>query len=430
MDKKIEPRILQGFRDLPTEQAEDKINLTRRIEKICRLFGFSPLETPALEYSDILLGKYGSEGEKLIYKFKDLGEREIALRYDLTVPLARYIAMNYRELALPFKRYQIGQVWRAEKPQKGRFREFCQFDADIVGTSSVQSEAEIIYLGFKVLKELGIDDFTIFLNSRKFFMSFFSKNNIKLEDQNRILQIIDKLDKIGADDVIQELSKLELSNDTIDQIKKLLNTTNNDEAKIELKEIDPNEFEKLENLLQILKDYGITEENIKIDPALARGLDYYTGFIFEFKLNQAREFGSVIGGGRYDQLTNMFSNEDFECVGFSFGIDRIIEALKALNIPLQDKKSKILFIFDAETQEKSFPIIEELRKNEITTEIYLNESDLGKKIKYADKKKISTVIIFEKPELEKNIVKIKDMDSGEQKEITLDIEKIVQSIKN
>lgn len=431
MDKKIEPKILQGFRDLSPNEANTRLSLIRQIEKTSQLFGYLPLETPALEYAEVILGKYGQEGEKLIYKFKDLGEREIALRYDLTVSLARYIAQNSRNITKPFKRYQYGLVWRAEKPQKGRFREFGQFDFDIIGTDSYQAEAEIINLDYQILSDLGADNFQILINSRKFLSSILDKFSV---DQNlipRIFQIIDKIDKIGKETVINELRNLNISEDSVLEIEKFIGLTGSNDDILNQVENLIDAKEEIDNFRQILatiQDYGLDMSKIKIDFSLARGLDYYTGFIIETKIIGAEEFGSVASGGRYDDLVKMFSDEKLGSVGFSIGIDRLIEALGSINKLPKTKETKALMVFDQKTQNKALEIVKGLRQKDVAIEIYLNNADLGKKLKYANNKKIPYVIILETPELETNTVKIKNMTNGEQKNIELNIEKIIQEI--
>ena len=364
-----------------------------QIKLVLEKYGFEPLETPAIEYAETLKGKYGEE-EKLIYEFEDRGGRAVALRYDQTVPLARVVA-QYQDLPKPFKRYQIQPVWRAENPQKGRFREFLQVDFDTVGAKSLLADAEVIAAASDTLKEIGFKEFTIKINDRAVFQDL----------PPAAISSIDKLKKIGEDGVFLELQnkgfKIGEARRVLDQVKQ--NTTT----------------ESINKLFQYLDQLGISQEVYAFDPSLARGLDYYTGSIFEIEVD-GYSAGSVGGGGRYDELIGIFSKESIPAVGFSFGFDRLVEAAKELNlIPEAESKTKVLVtIFDENAGKQSLQLTSLLRNSGVNTECFLDtESKLEKQIKYADNKGIPFVAILGPEEIEKGVVTLKDLRSGKQEQL-------------
>jgi histidyl-tRNA synthetase len=380
---KIEPRTLKGFRDFLPKDARKRNYVLETLKRVFESYGFEPLETPALEYEDILAGKYGNEGDKLMYRFTDNGDRKVAMRYDQTVPLARVVAQFQNELTMPFKRYQIQNVWRAENTQKGRYREFLQVDADIVGTYSPLSDAEVISAVIKCLEVLGFKNFKINVNDRENFANI---------DPSAILTI-DKLKKIGKESVLKELGEKGLPASSLDEV---LNKKLND---------------KLKDILDVIND-----ERVVFDPALARGLDYYTGLIFEVEID-GYDVGSIAGGGRYDNLIGMFAGKEIPAVGFAFGFDRLIEAMEVLNLfPNNIYTTKVLAAFaNSELQEKALKIAEELRSKKVNAEVYLEDANLEKQLKYADKKQIPFVAI-----VDENKLILKDMEKRTQEELTLD----------
>lgn len=381
-------QTLKGFRDFLPADARKRQYVINKLKSVFESFGFEPLETPALEYEEILLGKYGADGDKLMYRFTDNGDRKVALRYDQTVPLARVVAQYSNSLPMPFKRYQIQPVWRAENTQKGRFREFLQCDIDTVGLSSAQTDAEIIQVIIKSLENLGFGKFKVLINDRKNFAGI---------EPSAILTI-DKLKKIGKDSVLEELEKKGLPTSLLDQI---LN----------------------KGLTQNLKDIMaiVNSPSVIFDPTLARGLDYYTGLIFEIEI-AGYEVGSIGGGGRYDNLIGMFSNKDIPAVGFAFGFDRLIEAMEELKLFPEDlQTTKVLItVFSKELGEKSTEIADKLRNANINTELYLDtNTKLEKQLKYADLKGIPYVIIIGPEEVEKNMVMLKDLKNRTQKSLSI-----------
>ena len=406
--RKIKPRTLKGFRDFLPSEAKKRQWLINTLISVFESYGFEPLETPALEYEEILLGKYGEEGDKLMYRFKDLGKRKVALRYDQTVPLARVVAQYQNDLPMPFKRYQIQNVWRAENTQKGRYREFLQCDADIVGSSSSLSDAEVIAVAIRSLEKLGLKDFRVFINDRKNFDGF---------PKEAIIEI-DKINKIGEEKVRQNLIDKFIAKNT-DEANKLLNLIRNNKP-----------TDTVNAILFNLKLLGISENKYKFSPVYARGLDYYTGMIFEIEV-KGYNSGSVAGGGRYDNLIGSFAGKQIPAVGFAFGFDRLIEAMDKLNLfPQNLTTTKVLVtIFSKELKEKSLEVYKKLRDENINTEIYLDENtSLDKQLKYADKKGIPYVLIIGPKETKENKVTIKNLKTGSQK--TASFEDLIEQFNN
>ena len=387
---KTEPRTLAGFMELlPNEQILfDQIKQT--IEESYKTFGFLPIDTPIIELSEVLLAKAGGETEKQIYRFNK-GDTDLSLRFDLTVPLAKYVAKNYGNLSFPFRRYQIGKVYRGERAQKGRYREFYQCDIDIIGdeTLDIINDAELPTVIYTTFKKLGFDDFTIKINNRKILNGLYENIGQK-ENSVEIMRIIDKIDKIGEEAVKEEIEKLGLSNEDIDTIInfiKIDGTSDEKLSKLQNLNIENETYQKgLEELTQVIKYirlFGIPEENFTVDLTIARGLDYYTGTVYETFLNQYREIGSVCSGGRYDNLAENYTDKKLPGVGVSIGLTRLFYKLNELNIIKADKKSisDILIIPMTENMEVPLKLATDLRNLNINTEIYLND----KKIKTKEK---------------------------------------------
>ncbi|MCL5969970.1 MAG: histidine--tRNA ligase, partial [Patescibacteria group bacterium] len=375
------------------------------------------LSTPALEYEEILLGKYGEEGDKLMYRFVDNGERKVALRYDQTVPLARVVAQYQNELPMPFKRYQIQPVWRAENTQKGRFREFMQCDADIVGIDTPLSDAETIVLAAKAVEKLGFLNYKIIINDRNIFSNLVKKELFSEKSIQTIIRAIDKLKKIGKEAVLDEMINKGIP---VEQATYALQTIG--EAK---------PTQRIEKILSLLNKFDIDNQKVEFNPTLARGLDYYTGLIFEIEI-EGYSAGSVCGGGRYDNLVGMFAGRQIPAVGFAFGFDRLIEAMGELKIfPTEIEQSStqvLVTIFNQELLNKSLEISSQLRSNYINTEIYLNENaQMEKQLKYANQKGIPYVVIIGPDEAEKNAVTIRNMETREQE--TLTQEELIDKLK-
>jgi len=399
----IKTQTLKGFRDFLPIQAKKRQFVINTLKKVFESYGFEPLETPALEYEEILLGKYGAEGDKLMYRFEDNGKRKVALRYDQTVPLARVVAQYQNELPMPFKRYQIQNVWRAENTQKGRYREFLQCDIDTVGTFSPLADAEIIEIAATSLKNLGFKNFKILINDRENLK--FKSNGIALSQDRNILAVraIDKLKKIGKDGVSKEMEKSGFTKEEIIEILQVVEKT----------KLTP----RLSEVFSILKKLGIPDAQYEFSPTLARGMDYYTGLIIEAEVEEYSA-GSLGGGGRFDNLIGLFVNKQIPAVGFAFGFDRLIEAMEELKLfPVDLQTTKVLItVFSPELLDKSNQVCEALNANNINQELYLDENArMEKQLKYADKKQIPYVVIIGPDEAKNNTVTVKNLKTRTQK---------------
>lgn len=407
---KISPATLKGFRDLLPEEAALKEKVVAIIKETFASFGFLPLETPTLEYLTTLTGKYGQEGEKLLYSFQDRGKRWVGLRYDLTVPTCKVIALYQHRLIFPFKRYQIQNTFRAEKPQKGRWREFTQCDIDTFGVASPLADAEIVLVLYTTLKNLGFKDFVIELNSRRILNKVLEEIGIK-EKKKRLsfLQSIDKLEKKGKSGVEEELIKKGFSPKTIKKIFPLLKKTS--------------PSDDLKTIISFLKKNKIPSSYYRFTPWLARGLDYYTGPIFETKVEKPA-IGAISGGGRYDKLVAQLGGDPTPATGTSLGLERIIQVIKETNLwpDFSPSPVKILVtIFSPELQEPAISLAFNLRKQGIATELYPNpEEKLSKQLRYADRKKIPWVAIIGPEEKKERVVAVKNLSRREEKTVSPD----------
>lgn len=423
---KTEPRTLSGFMELlPNEQILFN-QIKEKIENTYKNFGFLPLDTPVIELSEVLLAKAGGETEKQIYRFQK-GDNDLSLRFDLTVPLSKYVAKNYGNLSFPFRRYQIGKVYRGERTQKGRFREFYQCDIDIIGDGELDliNDAELPSVIYTIFKNLGFDDFTIRINNRKILNGLFEEIGQK-ENSVAILRIIDKIDKIGKEAVEKELQDLNVSKEAISKIMNFIAIDGSSDEKIQkLKELNfaSETFkigvQELEYVVKNMRLFEIPEDNFKVDLTIARGLDYYTGTVYETFLNDYRELGSVCSGGRYENLAEYYTDKKLPGVGVSIGLTRLFYKLNELNLIKAEKKSvsDVLIIPMIEDLNMPIKLATKLRNNGVKTEIYLNHKKLKAKFKYADKLEIPYVIIIGEDEINQNKFKLKDMKTGEEKEI-------------
>ena len=424
---KVEPRTLSGFMELlPQDQIQfNKIKNT--IEEVYSQYGFYPLDTPVIESSEVLLAKAGGETEKQIYRFNK-GDNDLSLRFDLTVPLAKYVAARYNELVFPFKRYQIGKVYRGERPQKGRFREFYQCDIDVIGneTLSIYYDALIPSIIYDIFKKLNLGDFAIRINNRKLLTGFFE--NLELESMiTDILRIIDKIDKIGVDNVKSELKELGINEQNIDSIIEFISIKGNNNEKIsKLKELNiENEtfksgINELEIVVNNLKNLNMNEDNYMIDLTIARGLDYYTGTVYETILKDFPNIGSVCSGGRYDNLATYYTDKKLPGVGISIGLTRLFYQLKENKI-LTDEENNvsdvtILPLCDNHAYIDQY--LKELISNGIKVDIvYLDK--FKQMIKYADKQNTPYALIIGEDEVDKNIAKLKNMKTGDQEDVNV-----------
>ena len=432
---KIEPRTLPGFMELlPKEQILFN-KMKEKIQKSYEKFGFLPIDTPIIEMSDVLLAKAGGETEKQIYRFQK-GDNDLALRFDLTVPLAKYVTEYYNDLSFPFRRYQIGKVYRGERPQKGRFREFYQCDIDIIGDGelSIINDAEMPAVIYSTIKDLGFEDFTICINNRKLLSGLFKE--LDLEDKSvDIMRIIDKIEKIGKENVIECLKDLELSENQINDIMNFIEISGTTEEKIDsleklnyTNEIFNKGLEELKQVVKYVKIFGVPDSNFKVDLTIARGLDYYTGTVYETFLNEYRELGSVCSGGRYDNLAEYYTDKKLPGVGISIGLTRLFYKLNELNALKEEQNSiaKVLVVSMVEDNSKALEVATALRSENINAEVYLENKKIKAKFKYADRLAIPYVIVIGEDEIANNTVTLKNMQTGEQE--TLKIEEVIKQI--
>lgn len=415
MNQFIEPKILQGTRDFLPEQMAKRDFVMEKIKTTFAKFGYDAIETPALEYAKTILGKYGEEGAKLVYRFNDNGNRDICLRYDQTVPFARVVATNYKTLPMPFKRYQIGRVWRADRPARGRYREFYQCDIDIIGTQSLVAEAEIAKVIADVYTALGFPKFIIKFNSRRLINSILSDLEIPVKNQASIIRVLDKMDKLSLAEIRQEI-KLLVSDSKARKLLELIRVEGTTKEKLKL--FQKYNTSEIQEFLEIAQAFGVSDDALVFDPGLARGLDYYTGIIFEVYIPGVN-IGAVCAGGRYDDLCSLFCSEKFSGVGVAFGFDRIIVAMEQLGL-LNDPSlnSQVLIAhFDSETLSDSLKILGDVQSAGLNAEIYFEPEKLSKQLKYADKKNIPFVVMCGLYEKERGEVTIKIMRTGKQKTI-------------
>jgi histidyl-tRNA synthetase len=448
------PTLPKGTRDFSPEEMVKRNFIFDTIKSVFRKFGYQEIQTPSMENLETLTGKYGDEGDKLIFKILNSGNflskvspeelqagdakkltskvSEKALRYDLTVPFARYVVAHQNDISLPFKRFQIQPVWRADRPQKGRYREFYQCDADVVGSESLLNEAEFVLIYQEALSQLGLKDFSILINNRK-ILSGIAEIIGKPELIIDMTVAIDKLDKIGFDGVCKELVERGFTQNDIEKLQPIIELKGSNSEKLEAlkkvlahSEIGQKGIEELEtifNYIQQLQAPNITKTapNVELDITLARGLNYYTGAIFEVKSNEVA-MGSIGGGGRYDDLTSMFGLKNLSGVGISFGADRIYDVLEELGaFPKNtNETTKVLISNFDETAEKfALPLLSQLRAAGIATELYPQASKLKKQLSYADAKHIPYVILIGSEEMASGLLSLKNMESGEQSTLTI-----------
>lgn len=452
---KQKPSLARGTRDFGPDKMAKRNYIFDTIRTVFQKFGFAPIETPAIENLSTLMGKYGDEGDQLLFKILNSGNflekisqtdledgyksltvkiSEKGLRYDLTVPFARFVAMNRNDLVFPFKRYQIQPVWRADRPQRGRYREFYQCDADVVGTNSLLCEVEIIAMLQEILVKFGID-FSIKINNRK-ILSGISEAIGAVGEEATLAIAIDKLDKIGKEAVLLELSERGFNDESINKLDPIFSFSGKNSEKINfLKSFLQNSetgqigVEELEKVLRYSESYGSDSQRVELDITLARGLSYYTGAIFEVKVNNA-VMGSISGGGRYDNLTDLFGLPGVSGVGISLGVDRIYDVLEELNLfpDFANEGTKVVISnFDDNLLPQVLPILTKLRANNIKSELYPDAAKLGKQIEYASKKNIPFFLVIGENEIDKELFGLKNLKTGEQEK--LDLISIIAKLK-
>lgn len=417
----IDPVILKGFRDsLPKDEIPKK-KIMRKLEDVFSSYGFVPIDTPVLEYTEVLLGKGGGETDKQIFRFSDNGGRDVAMRFDLTVPFARFMAAHHDEIGVPFKRYHISKVWRGENPQKGRYREFIQCDFDIVGADNAISDTEILSMMHKSFQSLGIERYTFHISHRGMFSAYLEKEGLS-SSGIEILRTVDKLRKIGEDETKRLLVDITGSEEKAEGIISFITAGNNSSFMETLEKLETlsggrNESsERMREIYQLLSSLGI-EKSFVFDPSITRGLDYYTGIVYETFLDDLPSIGSVCSGGRYNNLASLYMKEQLPGVGSSIGLDRLLAALEELKSPLLEKTEAAEVLIIPETGKVSDALneAEKLRSNGISTDVYLIPDAKMKKIyAYAEAKEIPYMLTFKEGKAEVKDLTTREMMTEEE----------------
>ena len=430
----IQPSTLPGMMELLPEDQMVFDTIKRRIEDVFIKNAFFSIDTPAIEKLDVLLSKGGGETSKQVYKI-DSSKKNQGLRFDLTVPLAKYVSMYMQDLAFPFRRYQIAKVYRGERNQKGRYKEFYQCDIDIIGNEklSLYNDAEIVKCMYEALKSIDVRDFEFQFNNRKLLNGYFS--DLGIEDFESCLRIIDKLDKIGIDNVKEELSKINLDDEKIDSILSFLQIDGTNQEiieKLESLNIDNELFvcglEELKFVYEDILSLGVSPDNIKINLSITRGLDYYTGSVFETFFKEYREIGSICSGGRYDSLANNFTRSKLPGVGMSIGLTRLFYQLQELNLVKGQQTNFDCIIIPMKGYEKNaVKLMKDLRSSSVRCMSYLEDDKLKKKFNYADKLSVKYVIIIGQDEVERNKFTLRNMENGNQE--LLELNQIFEKLK-
>jgi histidyl-tRNA synthetase len=433
---KVEPRLLKGFRDYLPQDALPFRDLISKIQIVFERFGFLPIETPTLEYADLLMDKYGAEADKLMYRFVDHGGRHVAMRYDHTVPLARLIAMN-QDLAMPFKRYVLAPVWRADKPQKGRLREFYQCDVDIVGSDEMRADAEVLSVAYQLFEALGIKKFGLQVNHRGVLDALVQSVGVAKNQINGVFHAIDKFPKYGEESFVRDTAALGLDTTQTDALLKAITINGKPDAVIKKlsatvakSESGKDALAQLESIATHALALGVPEDVLHLDLKIVRGLDYYTGMVVESIIQDLPLFGSVIGGGRYDGLIGLFAGRTIPAVGVSLGLGRLFDALKELKqAPAYRPTAKVLVaIFDSTSAASAEKTATTLRAAGINTEVFLgNIGKIDKQLRYADRVGIPLVIWQGPEEQKKSVYAAKVLATKKQQAI--DEDELVTSVK-
>lgn len=418
------PQILRGFRDYTPDQMMLRQEVISRFRQVFERHGYEPVDTPAIEYMEILTGKAG-ENEKLMYHFLDQGDREVGLRYDLTVPLARYVAMHQNDIVMPFKRYQIAPVWRAEKPQRGRFREFWQCDADIVGSASMLADAESISVLVDALHAVNLRSAVVAINHRKLLEALGRLAGVADNRAPTIFRAIDKLGKIGADGVRRELVAAGIAEEHASRVLELVTLEGTseellDEADRRLEGIDggPDSVQDLRQLVEYIEGLGVPRSAWKVDLSLARGIDYYTGPVYEAIIEEPR-VGSVAGAGRYDGLIGQFLGRDIPATGMSLGFERIIEVIREFDLlTIPSSVADVFMVGFPDTFADAAHIARQLRAEGVNVDqSMLSHRHVGEQLKYAHRRNIPLAIILGASEVERQVATVRDLGSGQQQEV-------------
>lgn len=429
-NKLISPRVLKGFRDSFPEQEIEKKRLISIIEKSFESFGFAPIDTPVLEYTEILLGKGSGETDKQLFRFNQ-GKRDVAMRFDLTIPFARFMAQNYDKLPIPFKRYHIAKVWRGENPQRGRFREFFQCDFDMVGVDTTSSDLEIMLLMSTTLKAIGVDNFQIEFSHRGLFNKFLEHLDIS-DKLVEILRTVDKLAKIGKEEVIKLLNELTTSENStkiVDFIQAEDDFETTLAKMVKLSGGDCDEAQRLREIWTSLEYQGLTK-NYKLNPSITRGLDYYTGLVFETFLTDLPGFGAVFSGGRYNNLASLYTKQELPGIGASLGLDRLLAGLEELGRAGEKKSTTDLLIFmmDENLLPYYHKIAADIRAAGISCEVYPKKKKLQAQFKFAEQKNVPYGLICGDQERKADKVNLKNLIERENTE-GITVEELIKKIK-
>ena len=433
MEKLIQPRILKGFRDFLPEAEITRSSLIEKLTATFRNFGYVPIDTPVMEYSEILLRKSNGETEKQVFRFQDNGGRDVALRFDLTVPFARFTAEHKDELYFPFKRYHIAKVWRGEKPQAGRYREFVQCDFDCVGSDSAASDFEILSLMKAALSAIGVDDVTIHLSHRGIFNQFLEKRNLQAKSED-ILRVVDKLAKIGQEEVLSQLQEITGSAETAQDIIHYITKKESFEATLDQMENlaggPSTHSQRLREIRAMMEATGIADSFV-LDPSITRGLDYYTGVVYETFLNQLPTIGSVCSGGRYDNLAGLYMKDKVPGVGSSIGLDRLITGLEQLG-KLEHKKSHLtveIFCLDEKLSIAYQAVANKLRAAGISCEVFPDAKKITAQYTMAEKKGIPFGILIKEEDVAKELLTLKNLKTREQVD-SISLEQAIAILSN
>ena len=425
----IKPRTLSGFRDFLPAAMIPRERLMETAREVYRSYGFAPIDTPTLEHADILCGKGSEETDRQMYRFEDNGGRDVGMRFDLTVPLARFVAQHANDLGMPFKRYHIATVWRGERPQAGRYREFAQCDFDTIGTTSVASDIETGMVIFDLMRAIGFDNFSIRINNRKVLNGLLEKSGLA-EHSVSVLRALDKLPKIGREKVHAEMSNVTgAANEQIDQILQLAEISGDRDSVLSQLDTVCSGSELAEEGLQQLRDVsaaadavGIENRNLQIDVSIARGLDYYTGTIYETFLEDLPSIGSVCSGARYDNLAQLYTKQLLPGIGASLGLDRLLAAMQTLEmIPTTKTPADVMVVqFDSDYLNQYISIARSLRAAGLKVEVFPDAKKLNQQFKYADRRGFRAVIIAGADEFESGQVQVKWLNDGSQASVPLD----------
>ena len=424
----IKPRTLSGFRDFLPEMMIPREQTMETARRVYRSYGFVPIDTPTLEYAEILCGKGSDETDRQMYRFQH-GKHDVAMRFDLTVPLARFVAQHHNELGMPFKRYHLGNVWRGERPQAGRYREFAQCDFDTIGTTSIASDIETVMVINDLIRAIGIEKFTIRVNNRKILNGLLEKSNLA-EHSVAVLRALDKLPKIGHDKVKLEMLETTSARESqVDEILKLAEISGSNEQTLSQlgplcsgNELAQQGLDQLVEVVQATAAVGISNDNLCIDVSIARGLDYYTGTIVETFLNDLPSLGSICSGGRYDNLAQLYTKQKLPGIGASLGLDRLLAAMQQLNLipPTKTTADVLIVQFDKNNLHQYLQLAANIRRSGICVEVFPEAKKLNQQFKYADRRGVQAVIIAGENEFSSGVVQIKWLADGSQTEVPLD----------